>query len=145
MINSRNMVLTKAKHIEIPSNQTKKQSTLRIQKTRHKRQDNMNLFENQRWNQVLRKGKHFLLRMRHPLWYPLCRIKEWNALMTTIAWPTDVIKDYRRFFRTRSRKCLPFRSPWFYLCFSCDCLVFWILSFDCPFVWFFGISTFFTS
>jgi len=59
--------------------------------TRHKRQDNMNLYENQRWNQVLRKGKHFLLRMRNPSWYPLCRIKEWNVLMTTIAWPTDVI------------------------------------------------------
>jgi len=25
---------------------------------------------------VLRNGKHFLLRMRHPSWCPLCRIKE---------------------------------------------------------------------
>jgi len=30
-------------------------------------------------NQVLRKGTHFLLRMRHPSWCPLCRIKEWNV------------------------------------------------------------------
>jgi len=51
----------------------------------------MNLYENQRWNQVLRKGKHSLLHMRHPSWRPLCRIKEWNVLMTTISWPTDVI------------------------------------------------------
>jgi len=49
----------------------------------------MNLYENQRWNQVLRKGKHFLLRMRYPSWCPLCRIQEWNVLMTTISWPTD--------------------------------------------------------
>jgi len=48
----------------------KEQSKLKIQKTRlsheirrHKWQDNMNLYENQRWNQMLRKGKHFLLRM----------------------------------------------------------------------------------
>jgi len=34
-----------------------------------------NLYENQRWSQVLRQ-KHFLLRMRHPSWCPLCRIKE---------------------------------------------------------------------
>jgi len=34
----------------------------------HKWQDIKNLCENQRWNQVLRKGKHFLLRMRHPSW-----------------------------------------------------------------------------
>jgi len=59
---------------------------------RHKWQDNMNLYKNQSWNQVLRKGKHFLLRMRHPLWCPLCRIKEWNVLMmATIYWPTDVV------------------------------------------------------
>jgi len=45
----------------------KEQSNLKIQKTRlsleirrHKWQDNMNLYENQRWNQMLRKGKHFL-------------------------------------------------------------------------------------
>jgi len=55
---------------------------------RHKWQDNMN----QRWNQVLWKGKHFLLRMRHPWWCPLCRIKKRNVLMTTISWPTDVIE-----------------------------------------------------
>jgi len=54
----------------------------------HKWQDNMDLCENQRWNQVLRKGKHFLLRMWHPSW---CRIKEWNVLVTTISWPTYVI------------------------------------------------------
>jgi len=46
--------------------------------------------------------------------------------------------------RTRSRKCLPFRSTWFHLRFSfrfmlscllisCDSLVFWILSFYCSF------------
>jgi len=42
----------------------------------HKWQDNMNLYANQRWNQVLRKDKHFLLRMRHPSWCHLCCIKE---------------------------------------------------------------------
>jgi len=47
--------------------------------------------EDQRWNQVLRKGKHFLLGMSHPSWCPLCRIREWNLLMTTISWPNDVI------------------------------------------------------
>jgi len=51
----------------------------------------MNLNENQRWNQVLWKGKDFLLRVRHPSWCPLCRIKEWNVFLTTISWPTDVI------------------------------------------------------
>jgi len=47
----------------------KEQSKLKIQKTRlsheirrHKWQDNVNLYENQGWNQVVRKGKHFLLR-----------------------------------------------------------------------------------
>jgi len=39
----------------------------------------------------VREGKHFLLRMRHPWWCPLCRIKEWNVIMTTISWPTGVI------------------------------------------------------
>jgi len=58
---------------------------------RYKWQDNTNLYENQRWNQVLRKGKNFILRMRHLSWCPLCRIKEWNELMTTISWLTDVI------------------------------------------------------
>jgi len=54
----------------------------------------MNLYENQRWNQVLRKGKHFLLHMRHLSWCPLCRINEWNVLMTTISWPKDIISHY---------------------------------------------------
>jgi len=54
-------------------------------------QDNMNLYENQRWNQVFRKGKHFLFRMRHPSWCPISCIKEWKALMTTMSWYTDVI------------------------------------------------------
>jgi len=86
--------------IQVYKSKKKEQSKLNIQKTRqlhvhelrrHEWQDNMNLYENQRWNQVLRKGKHFLLRMRHPLWCPLCRITEWNVLMPTILWPTDVI------------------------------------------------------
>jgi len=51
----------------------------------------MDIYENQRLSQAFRKGKHFLFRMRHPSWCPLCRIKEWNVLMTTIWWPTDVI------------------------------------------------------
>jgi len=54
---------------------------LQIEIRRHKWQDNMNLYENQRWNQVLRKDKHFLLCMRHPSWCPQCRIKKWNILM----------------------------------------------------------------
>jgi len=53
----------------------------------------MNLYGNQRWNQVLRKGKHFLLRMWHPSWSPFCRIKEWKALMTTISWHADIISN----------------------------------------------------
>jgi len=58
---------------------------------RHKWQDNMNLYENQRWNQVLQKEKHVLLRTQHPSLRHLCRIKEWNVLTTTILWLTDVI------------------------------------------------------
>jgi len=50
----------------------------------------MNLYESQRWNHVFRKGKHFLPRMWYPSWCILCRIKEWNVLVT-ISWPTDVI------------------------------------------------------
>jgi len=76
----------------------KEQSKLKIQKTRqsheirrHNWQDNMKLYENQRWNQMFRTGKHFLFCTRHPSWCPLCHIKEWNVLMTTISWPTDVI------------------------------------------------------
>jgi len=45
-------------------------------KRRHKWQDSMNFYEIQRWNQVLRKGKHFLLPMRPPSFCPLCRINE---------------------------------------------------------------------
>jgi len=72
------------------NNQTQK-ARLSHEIRRHKWQDNMNLYENQRWNQVLREDKHFLLRMRHPSWCPQYRIKEWNVLMTTISWSTDVI------------------------------------------------------
>jgi len=44
-------------------------------------------------SEIMRSGRvrNFLLRIRHPSWCPLCRIKEWNVLMTTILWPTDVI------------------------------------------------------
>jgi len=52
----------------------KEQLKLKIQKIRlsheirkHKWQDNMNLYENQRWNRVLQKGKDFLLRMLQTL------------------------------------------------------------------------------
>jgi len=63
----------------------------------------MNLYGNQRWNQVLQKGKHFLLRMWHPSWNPLFSIKEWNVLMTTISWPTDVISRGGHWYTIR--KC----------------------------------------
>jgi len=32
-----------------------------------------------------------MLRIRHQSWCPLCRIKEWNLLLTTISWLTVVI------------------------------------------------------
>jgi len=54
----------------------KEKSKLKIQKTQMKWQDNMNLYKNQGWNQVLRKGKYFLLRMWHPSWCPLCSRNE---------------------------------------------------------------------
>jgi len=54
----------------------------------------MNLYENQRWNHVLRKGKNFLLRMWHPSWCPLCRIKARNVLVTTTSWPTDITSQW---------------------------------------------------
>jgi len=66
------------------NNQTSKSKRRQLHDIRRQKwQHNMNLYENQGWNQVLLKGQHFTLRMRHP--------SEWNALMTTIAWPTDVI------------------------------------------------------
>jgi len=54
--------------------QSKIQTTrLSHEKKRHKWQDNMNLYENRRWNQALRNGKHFLLCMWHPSWRPLTK------------------------------------------------------------------------
>jgi len=58
---------------------------------KHKWQDNINLYEHQRSNRVLEKGKHFLLRLWHRWWCPLSHIKEWILLMTTILWSADVI------------------------------------------------------
>jgi len=63
----------------------------------------MNLYENQRRNQVLRNGKHFLLRVSHQSWCPPGRIKESNALMTTLSWPTDVISHGGH--RDTTREC----------------------------------------
>jgi len=57
------------KYIQIPHNKTKGtiQKTRQLHKIRrHKWQDNMNLYENQRWNQVLRKGKNFSLVSKNP-------------------------------------------------------------------------------
>jgi len=71
-VSSLSLMVKEVKNIEIPSHQTK--GTIKTQNPKDKTitwnketqwQDNMNLYKNQRWNQVFRKGKHFLLRMRH--------------------------------------------------------------------------------
>jgi len=75
----------KSKKYRYQAIKQKEQSKLKIQKTR------LSHLWNQMGNQVLRKGRHFLLCMRHPSWCPVCHIKDWNVFMTTISWPTDAI------------------------------------------------------
>jgi len=90
------------------------------------------------------------------IWHSLI-VSQWRPwLMTSVGHDIVAMSTFHSLIRYRghhdgrrmwSRKCLPFRSTWFYpwfswrfmlschlcLLISCDSLVFWILSFDCSF------------
>jgi len=69
-------MLTSEKYRNTTQSNKLEQSKFKIHNTRqlheinrHKWQDNMNLYENQRWNQVFRKGKHKFMFTLYNVWY----------------------------------------------------------------------------
>jgi len=64
----------KYKTTQKPRNQTRR--TIKSQKTRQ-----LHEIRRHKWKDMFRNGKHFLLRMRHPSWCPLCRIKDNNIMV----------------------------------------------------------------